>query len=99
MTRKEVIEKIRADFAYRTPHNGLPLGHIVLTREEAEKIAPPPVYDEQRVAAGMLTAAMVATKLRAEKRTLAPDASLREFLEILLREMVPAIIEATEAMP
>ena len=36
--RSEMLRKIRADLAYRLPQPGKPLGHIVLTREEAEQL-------------------------------------------------------------
>jgi hypothetical protein len=32
----DVLAKIKADLAYRTPNLDMPLGHIVLTREAAE---------------------------------------------------------------
>jgi hypothetical protein len=34
----EVLAKIRADLAYRLPQSGKPLGHILLRREEAERL-------------------------------------------------------------
>jgi len=36
--RSEMLRKIRADLAYRLPQSGKPLGHIVLTREQAEQL-------------------------------------------------------------
>jgi hypothetical protein len=36
--RSEMLAKIRADLAYRLPQSGKPLGHIVLTREQAEQL-------------------------------------------------------------
>ena len=33
-----MLRKIRADIAYRLPQSGKPLGHIVLTGEEAEQL-------------------------------------------------------------
>jgi len=33
-----MLAKIRADLAYRLPQSGKPLGHIVLTREQAEQL-------------------------------------------------------------
>jgi hypothetical protein len=33
-----VLARIRADLAYRLPQSGKPLGHIVLTRKEAEQL-------------------------------------------------------------
>lgn len=40
MTDKQprVIDKIRDDLAYRTPWNNNPLGHIVLSRMQAEAL-------------------------------------------------------------
>jgi hypothetical protein len=34
----EILAKIRADLAYRLPQSGKPLGMIVLSRQEAEKL-------------------------------------------------------------
>jgi hypothetical protein len=34
----KVLAKIRADLAYRMPHSGRPLGHIVIPREDAEQL-------------------------------------------------------------
>jgi hypothetical protein len=34
----KVLAQIRADLAYRLPHSGARLGHIVLTREQAEQL-------------------------------------------------------------
>jgi hypothetical protein len=36
--RSEMLRKIKADLAYRLPQSGKPLGHIVLTREQAEQL-------------------------------------------------------------
>jgi hypothetical protein len=36
--RSEMLRKIKADLAYRLPQSGKPLGHIVLTRAEAEQL-------------------------------------------------------------
>jgi len=36
--RSAMLAKIRADLAYRLPQSGKPLGHIVLTREQAEQL-------------------------------------------------------------
>jgi hypothetical protein len=36
--RSAMLRKIRADLAYRLPQSGKPLGHIVLTREQAEQL-------------------------------------------------------------
>jgi hypothetical protein len=33
-----VLAKIRADLAFRMPQSGKPLGHIVIPREEAERL-------------------------------------------------------------
>ena len=33
-----VIDKIRDDLAYRTPTSNKPLAHIVLSREQAERL-------------------------------------------------------------
>ena len=33
-----MLRKIRADLAYWLPRSGKPLGHIVLTREDAEQL-------------------------------------------------------------
>lgn len=32
------IEKIKEDLSYRTPNLGKPLGHVVLTRQQAESL-------------------------------------------------------------
>jgi hypothetical protein len=36
--RSETLAWIRADLAYRLPQSGKPLGHIVLSRKEAEQL-------------------------------------------------------------
>ena len=48
-----IIDKIRADLAFRLPNSGRPLGHIVLKRREAEQLlielsAPDPQDDPTR---------------------------------------------------
>jgi hypothetical protein len=36
--RSAILAKSRADLAYRLPQSGKPLGHIVLSRQEAEQL-------------------------------------------------------------
>lgn len=90
-----MVEKIRADLAYTLPESGKPLRYIVLTREEAEAtLGPPPVYSEDRVLAAFLVAlqrADVADRPNLEQ--------FREHVRLLLRELVPALVAATEGMP
>jgi hypothetical protein len=96
MTRREVIEKIRGELAYALPESGKPLRYIVLTREEAEAaLSPPPVYDGDRVLAGFLTA----LSLSEAPPGLDLREHVREHVRLLLAELVPALVAATEGMP